>query len=426
MKPFTLVLAGNPNAGKTTLFNALTGARQKVGNWSGVTVEVMEGTAVRGETSYRIIDLPGTYSLSPRSPEESLALNCLLSGSADVFINVVDASNLERNLYLTVQLLEMNLPLCLALNMSDELARRGETLDLDKLGRLLGLPIVPTVGRIGKGMDDLLDSAARVARKQAPVSRSVRVPYGSEIEEEITRLETLISIETALCLAAPARWYAIRLLEGDARVEAFFGPVPRIPAMAAECRRHLEDIFHEDAAAVIAGQRYGFISGALHETLTTRGPDQLNFTKRIDGVLLQPVVAYLFFGALMWALFMLTFKLGAFPAAGIQAGVRMLSDAATQILPNGLLKDLFIQGILAGAGSVLVFLPNILILFFGISMMEDTGYMARAAFLMDKIMHKMGLHGKSFIPMVMGLGCNVPAILAARTLEARSDRKSVV
>ncbi|MFH0918816.1 MAG: ferrous iron transport protein B [Fibrobacterota bacterium] len=418
------LLTGNPNCGKTTLFNALTGARQHTGNWSGVTIDIKEGEARLADRSITIIDLPGTYSITPKSPEEEIALNCLFSERAQGLVNVVDATNLERNLYLTVQLLETGKPLVMALNMSDELESRGLSVDTVKLGRLLGVPVVPTIGRTGEGLPLLLETALRTVDGRMPGTRPVLIPYGNEIEEEIARLEPLIS-GAGVCLAAPARWYALRLLEGDPRTSAFFRGTAKGPELLAltEARKgHLEKIFKDDPAAVITERRYGFITGALRETLTVHKPDRVDMTRRMDSVFLNPIFAYLIFGGLMWALFLLTFKLGALPMAWIQAGIAALSDLAGQALPDGLFKNLLIEGVLAGAGSVLVFMPNILILFFGISMLEDTGYMARAAFLMDKVMHKMGLHGKSFIPMVMGLGCNVPAILAARTLEARSDR----
>ncbi|MBL8028739.1 MAG: ferrous iron transport protein B, partial [Fibrobacteres bacterium] len=425
MKTLNFLLTGNPNCGKTTLFNSLTGARQKVGNWGGVTVDVTEGHCSENGRDITFVDLPGTYTLSPQSFEERVALDCLLSHKADLWVNVIDSSSLERNLYLTVQLLEMGQPMMLVFNMADEMKRNGIIADTEVLGKMLGVPIVRTIGRTGEGTHNLIKTALDTVDGHVQDVRPVKVFYGEEIEEEIARLSKYLDVLFPECIAVPIRWYAVRLLENDPVVNERIAALEGGQAVLEHAQRsikHLQSIYNDEPKIVIAEQRYGFVNGAIQETVKYTKPDGVDVTEKIDDAVTHPLLAYLIFGALMWTLFTLTFKLGEYPMHAIEYGISLLSGFLAETMSDGLFKSLLIDGIVAGMGGVLVFLPNIMILFFGISLMEDTGYMARAAFIMDKVMHGMGLHGKSFIPMVMGLGCNVPAIMAARTLESRSDR----
>jgi ferrous iron transport protein B len=424
MKEISLALAGNPNSGKTSLFNHITGARQRVANWGGVTVDLKEGRVRHNDILLKVVDLPGTYSLTAYSMEEMVARDYILNGHPQVVIDVVDATNLERNMYLAVQLLEMERPLVFAFNMSDELPRRGIKIDTGKLGELLGVPIIPTVGRKGKGIGGLLDTAVRVAQGKSAVSRPVKIIYGQEIEEEIDRLVDRIGT-LGEPPRVPHRWLAIKLLEDDPEAEKIAAPEgdrAGLLAQAARSRAHLEGIFQEDITATLSGQRYGFIHGALQETVTQEEQGRAHSSDDIDRFVTHPVLAYLIFFAFMWILFQTTFKLGAYPMAWIEAFFAWLGDVVRASFPPGDLQGLLADGVIGGVGGVAVFLPNIMILFLGVSLLEDVGYMARAAFIMDKIMHRMGLHGKSFIPLLMGIGCSVPAIMAARTLNARSDR----
>jgi ferrous iron transport protein B len=425
LETLNFLLTGNPNCGKTTLFNALTGARQKVGNWGGVTVDITEGHRSENGRGITFVDLPGTYTLAPQSFEERVALDCLLSHKADLWVNVIDSSNLERNLYLTVQLLEMERPMLLVFNMADEMKRNGITADTVALGRMFGVPIVMTVGRIGVGVSKLVKSALEIVDGKSADVRSVKVFYGKEIEEEIAKLSKMLNEFFPECIAVPIRWYAVRLLENDPVVKERIAALKESAAILEQADKsieHLTDVYKDDPKIVIAEQRYGFVNGAIQETVKYAKPYDIDVTEKIDDAVTHPLLAYVIFGALMWTLFTLTFKLGEYPMHAIERGIELLTGVLNSVMTDGLFKSLLVNGIVAGMGGVLVFLPNIMILFFGISLMEDTGYMARAAFIMDKVMHKMGLHGKSFIPMVMGLGCNVPAMLAARTLESKSDR----
>jgi len=424
MEEISIALAGNPNSGKTSLFNVMTGARQKVANWGGVTVEIKEGKVRHNGVRLKVVDLPGTYSLTAFSAEEMVARDYILNGNPRVVIDVVDSTNLERNMYLAVQLLEMEQPLVFAFNMSDELAKSGVEIDTTRLGELLGCPIIPTVGRKGRGIEELLSTVIRVARGKSSVTRPIRIIYGNEIEEEIARLMDLMDPE-ALPPRMPPRWLAIKLLEDDPEVKkiaASFGGGAPLTAQAERSRQHLEEIFQEDISSTLSGQRYGFIHGALQETVNREAHDETRSSDDIDRFVTHPVLAYLIFFAFMWILFQTTFKLGAYPMRGIETLFLWLENAVRASLPPGDLRGLLADGVIGGVGGVAVFLPNIMILFLGISLLEDVGYMARAAFIMDKIMHRMGLHGKSFIPLLMGIGCSVPAIMAARTLNARSDR----
>ncbi len=421
----TLALAGNPNAGKTTIFNQLTGARQKVGNWSGVTVEKKEGRLVHKGREITVVDLPGIYSLTAYSVEEVVARNFILEEHPDVVVDILDASNLERNLYLAVQLIELNIPLVFAMNMVDVARMRGIKIDYPQLSRLLGVPIVETVGTKGEGIEELLDTVLEVAEGKDPTSRHIHINYGREIEEEISKIRQVLKKDQDLNRSYYPRWLAVKLLEKDKIVEERVRRSPvadHIMAQVEKSRQHILSIFQEDAETVIAEARYGFIAGALKETMRLSAVAKKTISDKIDQVLTNRVLGFPILLFFMYVLFQATFSLGAYPVEWIEKGVDLLAQFASRILPDGLLKDMIVEGVIGGVGGVIVFLPNILLLFLGISLFEDTGYMARAAFIMDRIMHTLGLHGKSFIPLLMGFGCNVPAIMAARTLETRRDR----
>ncbi len=421
----TVALAGNPNAGKTTIFNFLTGARQKVGNWSGVTVEKKEGYLTHKGRKIRVVDLPGIYSLTAYSVEEIVARDFILEEHPDVVVDILDASNLERNLYLAVQLIELNIPLIFTMNMVDVARSRGIFIDYDQLSRLLGVPIVQTVGTKGEGLEDLLDTAIGVASGTDSVSRHIHINYGQEIEEEIAKILVRLGKDPDFEKRYYPRWIAVKLLERDPMVTRKVSGLKvgdEIIGQVEESRAHLRRIFEEDPETIIAEARYGFISGALKETVKLSAAAKKTMSDRIDQVMTNRLLGFPIFILLMYLLFQGTFSLGAYPVEWIGLGVNFLSELVQRVVPEGTLRSLLVDGIIGGVGGVIVFLPNILLLFLGISLFEDTGYMARAAFIMDRIMHTLGLHGKSFIPLLMGFGCNVPAIMAARTLETRRDR----
>jgi len=434
-RPITIALAGNPNAGKTTVFNNLTGSRQHVGNWAGVTVEKKEGQARYGGRLLSVVDLPGTYSLTAYSAEEIIVRDYVAEGEADVVIDIVDASNIERNLYLTTQIMELGVPIVMALNMMDVAEGRGVTIDTDLLSELLGMPVVPMVGVRNRGTDVLKETVLSTALGTARV-RPIRVNYGREIEEEIGKLEAALDLEESgrvpgtsggLSGGYSSRWVALKLLEEDPRVESdvvdAFGPDSAVVRTLSESRRHLFAIFGEDIETVIVDNRYGFVAGITKETVRREFEEPVTTSDRIDGVLTSRILGFPFFALFMWLMFFLTFFLGKYPMHWIDRLVRLLSDlVASNIVSPAWLNSLLVNGVIGGVGSVLVFLPQIFIIFICISILEDTGYMARAAFIMDRIMHWLGLHGKSFIPMLMGFGCNVPAVMATRTLESEKDR----
>jgi len=419
----TVALAGNPNSGKTTIFNMLTGARQHVGNYPGVTVEKKAGTCRHGGVTMNVVDLPGTYSLTAYSVEELVARDFLIGEGPQVVIDIIDASNLERNLYLAVQIMELGAPLLLAFNMSDVAERRGLQFDLPLLSELLNTHIVPTVGHRGIGRDELLDAALHVA-ESGEVSEPWRIDYGEEIEEEIAKLEALIEQSAAAPIGAPIRWVAVKLLEGDDELAKTIHDEALLAA-AERSARHLEVVLGDSPEALIADRRYGFISGACQETVRSTVESRHTRSDQIDSVVTNRIVGLPIFLALMYGVFHLTFTLGEAPMGWIEAGFEWLAQTVDGWWPAGsdsLLRSLLLDGVIGGVGGVLVFLPNILLLFLAIAILEDSGYMARAAFLMDRLMHKIGLHGKSFIPMLIGFGCSVPAIMATRTLETRRDR----
>ncbi len=422
-----IALTGNPNSGKTTIFNQLTGTRQKVGNWPGVTVEKKEGEIFKLGYHIQIIDLPGTYSLTPFSTEEIIARNFILDENPDVVIDIIDASNLERNLYLANQLRELDCKVIFALNMADVAKSRGYKIDAKKLSQLLGVPVVFTVGNKGQGMTELLETAVEVAQKPLSIPEERRVRYSKDIESAISELREFIRSQGDVPLPYNQRWTAIKLLEDDRIVkdrikEATGGKSREILNKTEDLRRRLMSRFDDEPEIIMTDERYGFIAGIIKEVMSTSTFQRIDMSRNIDLVLTNRFLGFPIFIFFIWAMFQITFSLGAYPMEWIDAGVVGLSTLLDTLLPSGMLEDFILDGVIAGVGSVIVFLPNILLLFFCIALFEDTGYMARAAFLMDRIMHLIGLHGKSFIPMLMGFGCSVPAIMATRTLESRKDR----
>ncbi|NLX13641.1 MAG: ferrous iron transport protein B [Phycisphaerales bacterium] len=422
-KRITVALAGNPNSGKTTIFNALTGGRQHVGNYPGVTVEKKEGQCRHGRTPLRILDLPGTYSLTAYSIEERVARDVLIHDQPDVVIDILDASNLERNLYLAVQIMELGRPLVLVMNMSDVARQRGLEFDLDLLSRLLGVPIVSTIGHKGIGLRELLDTAVE-AGERGPIGLPRQIDYGPEIETEIANLQRIIEQAGVALNGIPARWFAVKLLEGDPELHRQVNHEAVIEA-AGRSARQLESILGDSPEALIADRRYGHISGACQQAVRSTVELRHTLSDHIDAVATHRVLGLPIFLGLMYAVFHLTFTLGGPPMAWIEAGFDWLAQTLNGLWPEGAdgpLRSLLIDGVIGGVSGVLVFLPNILLLFLAIAILEDSGYMARAAFLMDRLMYKIGLHGKSFVPMLIGFGCSVPAIMATRTLENRRDR----
>ena len=421
-----IVLIGNPNCGKTSLFNIACGAKERVGNYSGVTVDAKEGYFSYKDFNFKVVDLPGTYSLSVYSPEELYVRRYLKDEIPDVIVNVLDGSNLTRNLYLTTELIDMDRSMVIALNMYDELKASGATFDYDEMGRMIGVPIVPTVSKTGEGLNELFDAIIKVYEGTHDVVRHVHVNLGNEIEEAITHVKDEIKASTNQILQFAPRYLAIKMLEGDNEVEEMLKPLPnysRISRVRNKWVAHVEDVHQEDIVTDIAGQKYGFIAGALQETFTKgKSRHKGKTTDRIDSVVTSKFLGFPIFIAMMFLMFWTTFELGSYPMDWIGALVDWIGGIVDEHMMNGPLKDMLVDGVIGGVGGVIVFLPNILILYFFISFMEDSGYMARAAFIMDKIMHRMGLHGKSFIPLVMGFGCNVPAVMSTRIIESKSSR----
>jgi len=417
-------LVGNPNSGKTTIFNALTGSRHRVANWSGVTVEKKEGLLKRGGIRFRIIDLPGIYSLTSYSIEELITRKFILEEEPDLVVNVVDAGNLSRNLYLTTQLIDLGARVVLVLNMSDEAEAKGLYIDSDGLGSLLGMPVVRTVGKKSEGVEDLIDVLLSQTAEPSGGTRRIKLPYGRDIEDAISVLESALSRNGGIS-GVPARWMSIMLLENDADAANRLSLRPdksEILRLSSSFRISLQKRFKDDIQTLFGDMRYGFISGAVRECAEQRNIRRSDISERIDVLITHRYLGFPILFLFLWALFQAAFSLGRYPMELIQHLMNHLGGWIGGGMPDGPLKRLVTEGIIGGVGGVAVFLPNILILFLGISFMEDTGYMARAAFIMDKIMHRIGLHGKSFIPLIMGFGCNVPAIMAARTLENRQDR----
>lgn len=472
-KHICVALIGNPNCGKTTLFNFASGGHEHVGNYSGVTVDAHEGHFEFEGYTFTLVDLPGTYSLSAYSPEEKYVRSYITEKTPDVIVNVVDSTNLERNLYLTTQLIDMNVRTIVALNMYDEFKNSGDKLDYKKLGKLLGIPFVPTIAKKKIGIDELFRTAIKLyegsdivdnegvlisaikddilvddyhhqieihhqhdkihqisdlegRHKIHETARHIHINHGQEIEKSIQRLKITVAQNSSLRDLYSTRFLTIKLLEKDKEVENIIRELPNykeiIELRDAETKR-IKNELHEDAESAITDAKYGFIAGALKETLIDgKKKHKHKRTSRIDAIVTHKYWGYPIFLLFIFTMFQSTFTLGQYPKDWIASGVNLLSNLIQNNMAEGSLRDLLVHGIIGGVGGVIVFLPNILILYFFISLMEDSGYMARAAFIMDKIMHKMGLHGKSFIPLIMGFGCNVPAILSSRTIENRNSR----
>lgn len=463
-RTINVALVGNPNCGKTSLFNIASGSHEHVGNYSGVTVDAKEGYFNFQGYQFRIVDLPGTYSLSAYSPEEMYVRHHIINETPDIVINVVDSSNLERNLYLTTQLIDMNVRMVMALNMYDELEASGNTLDYMTLSQLFGVPMVPTVSRTGKGIEELfhvvisiyegadfLDQKENVrtevlkdlrewhkefvpgysagAHKEEGSHhgfyRHIHINHGPELERSIEEVKHIISENEDIRHKYSTRFLAIKLLENDPDVEKLIKALPNgkeIMVVRDQESHRIREVLNEDCDQAITDAKYGFISGALKETFVDNHLDKEHTTRVIDSIVTHRFWGFPIFFLFMYLMFEGTFVLGEYPMMGIEWLVEVLGNLIRDNMSDGPLKDLLVDGIVGGVGGVIVFLPNILILYFCISLMEDSGYMARAAFIMDKIMHKMGLHGKSFIPLIMGFGCNVPAIMASRTIENRKSR----
>ena len=426
IRHINVALVGNPNSGKTSLFNALSGEHEHVGNYSGVTVDAKSGSCQYKGYKINITDLPGTYALSAYTPEELYVRSHLMSEMPDVVINAVVASNLERNLFLTTELIDLNPKMVVALNMYDELERSGARLDYEQLGRMIGVPMVPVVARDSKGLEALLDEVILTYENENPKVRHIHIKYSPSIETEVHSLAGVMKRHVEeLPKCFPPRYWSVKMLEGDSSVES----------MLSECEHYAEwckwrdkavsrikTDLGEDVESAITNEKYGFIEGALAETFTPSRSDANRHTSFIDRIVTHKWLGIPIFMLVMFAMFWSTFTLGAYPQEWIEAIFTWLGDAVGGVMSDGPLRDLIVDGIIGGVGSVAVFLPNIVILYLFISLMEDSGYMARAAFIMDKLMHLAGLHGKSFIPLVMGFGCNVPAIMATRTIESRSSR----
>lgn len=424
-KTINIALIGNPNCGKTSLFNIASGAHEHVGNYSGVTVDSKSGKFQYGGYKFNIVDLPGTYSLDSYSPEELYVRRYLSEETPDVIVNVTVASNLERNLYLTTELIDMDRRMVIALNMYDELERSGDKLDYELLGEMIGVPMIPTISRTGKGITQLFDAIIAVYEDSHSAVRHVHVNLGQQIEPAVTVLKDRLKADERISPQFSPRYLAIKLLEHDSEAEKIISVSPDadnlIKLRDAESE-NIEKTLNEDVASAIASEKYGFISGALAETLTKGSREIDKSTHLIDAFVTNKLFGFPIFLAIMFVTFWATFEIGAYPMEWIESFVGWLGQLIQENMPDGWLKDLIADGIIGGVGGVIVFLPNILILYFCISFMEDSGYMARAAFIMDKMMHRVGLHGKSFIPLVMGFGCNVPAIMSSRSIESRSSR----
>jgi ferrous iron transport protein B len=423
-KVINVALVGNPNCGKTTLFNYASGSHERVGNYSGVTVDAKEAKFKQGGYIFNIVDLPGTYSITEYSPEELFVRMHILEKMPDIVINVLDSSNLERNLFLTTQLIDMNIKVVIALNMYDELKKKGVEFDYDSLGKMLGIPIVPTVASKGKGVTKLFSKLIEVYEDRDPVVRHVHINYGKLIERSIKEIQDVVWKNPSVTDKISSRFIAVKLLEHDKPTKELLKKLPNyheIQDIAKKNIHQLEQEYGESSETIMTDAKYGFVAGALRETYKESNKAK-RVIREIDDLLTHRIWGFPIFFFFLWLMFQATFTLGSYPMEWIDAGVGLLSGWVSDVMSPGPLKALLVNGVIGGVGGVIIFLPNILILFFFISLMEDTGYMSRASFIMDKLMHKIGLHGKSFIPLIMGFGCNVPAIMATRTLENRKDR----
>ena len=424
-KTINIALVGNPNCGKTSMFNFASGAHEHVGNYSGVTVDAKEGVFTQDGYTFKIIDLPGTYSLSTYTPEELYVRKYLKENHPDIVVNVIDASNLERNLYLTSQLIDMDTRMVIALNMYDELEKKGDRFDYVSLARMIGAPIIPTIGKTGFGIDSLLKKIIEVYEDKEPLTRHIHINYGNTLETEIDSMHKELEIYGNVAERFSKRFLAIKLLEKDVEIERMvkgWGNYSRLMAVREKAINTIQDLLQTDSETAFTDARYGFISGALRETYHENPMHKKDNTKLIDHIVTSKLLGFPLFVLFLWLMFEATFVIGEYPKGWIASWMSWIGQLIQENFAPGPLADLLTNGIINGVGGVIVFLPQILILYFFISLMEDSGYMARAAFIMDKLMHKMGLHGKSFIPLIMGFGCNVPAIMASRTIENRKSR----
>ncbi len=428
-KVINVALVGNPNSGKTTIFNYASHSKEKVGNYGGITIDAKEAVFIHRGYTFKLVDLPGTYSITSYSPEELYVRDHIINELPDIILNVVDASNLERNLYLTTQLIDMDMKVVLALNMWDEFLQKGDRFDYEALSKMIGIPMVHTVGSKGKGIGKLFNKLIDVYEDKDSTIRHIHINYGHLIEDAIKALQELINKpgNEALTAKISPRYLSLKLLERDfqeiKRVKKYCTNTEEILDFAEKESERIEKQRNETMETIITDAKYGFIEGALRETLK---PDEeknkITMSRVIDTVVTGKLLSYPIFLFAMWLMFQATFYLGDYPMQWIQMGFNWLGEVITKFLPENAFRDLIVDGIIGGVGGVMVFLPNILILFFFITLMEASGYMARIAFIVDKLMHKIGLHGKSFVPMLMGFGCNVPAIMATRTIENKNDR----
>ena len=420
-----IALVGNPNCGKTTLFNSISGSKEKVGNYSGVTVDIKKTTFKIKSYTFNFFDLPGTYSLTAYSKEEIFVRKFIYEQTPDLVINVLDSTKLERNLFLTTQLIDMDLRIIAALNMYDDLERKKMKFDYDSLSQLMGIPFIPTISSKGIGLEELFDKIIEVFEGRDKISRHIHINYGRDLEDSVQLIRQKIKADKPITDKLSSRFLAIKMLEKDQHVEKLLSHYPNFDEIKQTAEKEIskiEGLQNENSETVITDAKYGFITGALKETFRNPLRKKKTGSEKIDGVLTHKYWGMPIFGAILFIMFYTTFNLGAYPMEWIDAGVLALGNLISNLIPPGMLRDLLVDGIINGTGAVLIFLPNILILFFFISVLEESGYMARAAFLMDNIMHRFGLHGRSFIPLVMGFGCNVPAILATRTMRNRGDR----
>ncbi|NTU53831.1 MAG: ferrous iron transport protein B [Chlorobiaceae bacterium] len=427
MKEIRVALAGNPNAGKSSLFNALTGAHQRVGNFSGVTIEKHEGYLDYRECRITVVDLPGIYSLTPYSPEEIVTRRYIIDERPNVVVNVVEGTNLERNLLLTVQLMEMEVDLLVALNMIDEVEQKGISIDIDQLEKLLGSHIVPTSARQRKGLDDLLDHIISVSDGRIEIRKN-KMTFSPQVEKAVESIAGLLGHERDLS-KANHRWLAIKLLENDREIYSQVQKYPvwvKVELAIQEAISECGLLQGTDPEVLITEDRHAFVRGAMQECVRQPRVSRATPSEKIDMVVLNRVLGLPIFFFVVWAIFQLTFTLGAPLMDALEYAFALLSDTVAPHLPNPVLRSIFVDGVISGVGSVVVFLPNIVLLFMGLSFLEASGYMARAAFVIDKVMHRFGLHGKSFIPMITGFGCSIPAIMATRTLKSRSDRLATI
>ncbi len=424
-RTINIALVGNPNCGKTTLFNFISKSKEKVGNYSGVTIDIKKANLKAKGYSFNFYDLPGTYSLTAYSNEEIFVRKFIYEQTPDIVINVIDSTNLERNLFLTTQLIDMDLRIVGALNMYDDLERKNIKFKIDELSKLLGMPFVPTISSKGVGLDELIDKVIEVFEGKDTVTRHVHINYGKDIEASIQKVAQRVREDKPVTDKISSRFLSLKLLEKDPHVHELLADYKNyadIKRTTEQEIKKIESLKNESSETVITDAKYGFITGALKETFKNPYRKQRSRSEKIDDVLTNKFLGFPIFVAILFVMFYSTFNLGSYPMDWIDMGIVALGDLISGIMPDGMLKDLLVKGIINGAGSVLVFLPNILILFFFISLLEESGYMARAAFITDNIMHRFGLHGRSFIPLIMGFGCNVPAIMATRTMRNRGQR----